>query len=135
MSKVTEPLNGHVEQPTIRSTEVMAKAGRRRFSPAYIEAVLQELDAAPHGEVGKILRREGLYTKQVTRWRRERATGSTAKRGRKPTAGSELRKELARQERELIRLRRKLEQAEIIIEVQKKVAALLNGPDTNEDPT
>lgn len=135
MGTTKEMTNGHVAQQNVRSTEVVAKAGRRKFTKSYIEVVLQELDAAAHGEVGKILRREGLYTKQVARWRRERVTGTTKQRGRKPAAAGDLRKELARQERELVRLRRKLEQAEIIIEVQKKVAALLNGPDTNEELT
>jgi transposase len=128
-----EPINGQVEARSRRSSEVVAKPSRRRFTEAYIDAILKELDAARHGEVGKILRREGLYTKQVARWRAERSTGVQPKRGRKPSASSDVRKELARQEREIARLRRKLEQAEIIIEVQKKVAALLNTMDTTEE--
>lgn len=133
MLKVPEQVNGQGAAGDHRSTEVVAKPNRRRFTQSYIEAVLKELDEAAHGEKGKILRREGLYTKQVARWREERACGMPAKRGRKPTASSDLRKELARQEREIARLRRKLEQAEIIIDVQKKVAALLNAPDTSEE--
>ncbi len=134
MKNTQEQVKGQVEARSRRSTEVVAKPSRRKFSGAYIDAVLKELDGAAHGEIGKILRREGLYTKQVARWRKERSTGVQPKRGRKPAASSDLRKELARQEREIARLRRKLEQAEIIIDVQKKVAALLNAMDTSEDP-
>lgn len=133
MLKVQEHVNGQEAARDHRSTEVVAKPSRRRFTQAYMDAVLKELDQAEHGQKGKILRREGLYTKQVARWREERASGVSAKRGRKPTASSDLRKELARQEREIARLRRKLEQAEIIIDVQKKVAALLNAQDTSEE--
>ena len=109
-----------------RTTEVVATARRRRFSKSYIAAILKELDEAEHGQRGKILRREGLYSKQVSRWREQLQTGVSSERGRPKSSHDELRKQLARQERELVRLRRKLEQAEIIIDVQKKVSALLN---------
>lgn len=133
MKAENEHVNGHVDVVTPRSTEVVAKPGRRRFTVAYIDTILKELDAARHGEIGKILRREGLYAKQVAMWRKQRESGVQPKRGPKPTASSEVRKELARQEREIARLRRKLEQAEIIIEVQKKVATLLSMMDTSDE--
>lgn len=116
--------NGSVE--TVRSsTEIVGKARRRQFSAAYIDRILKELDEAPHGEGGKILRREGLYSKQVATWRKHRAEGVESKRGRKPESGSELKKQNEQQQREIARLQRKLMQAEKIIEVQKKVAELL----------
>lgn len=107
------------------STEIVGKARRRQFSTSYIDQILNELDAASHGERGKILRREGLYAKQVSRWRQQRATGVRNRRGRKPGTGTDQQQGKARLERENARLRRKLMQAEKIIEVQKKVAELL----------
>jgi transposase-like protein len=133
MKHENEHVNGHADTLSPRSTEVIAKPGRRRFTAAYIDAVLKELDAARHGEIGKILRREGLYAKQVAMWRKQRTTGIQPKRGPKPTASTEVRKELARQEREIARLRRKLDQAEMIIDVQKKVATLLSTMDESDE--
>ena len=127
-------INGHVDGLVHRSTEVVAKPGRRRFTTAYMDAILNELDSARHGEIGKILRREGLYAKRVAMWRKQHITGVQPKRGPKPTASSEVRKELARLARENARLLRKLEQAEMIIDVQKKVAALLSVMDPSDEP-
>ena len=81
MKQESEQVNGHIDALTTRSTEVVAKPGRRRFTTAYIDAVLKELDAARHGEIGKILRREGLYAKQVAQWRKQRVIGIAPKRG------------------------------------------------------
>ncbi len=133
MKQETEHVNGHVNALISRSTEVIAKPGRRRFTTAYIDAVLKELDAARHGEIGKILRREGLYAKQVAQWRKQRVTGIEPKRGPKPSASPDVRKELARLTRENARLERKLKQAEIIIDVQKKVAALMATMDQQDE--
>jgi len=109
-----------------RNTEVVARPSRRRFTSAYIDKVLQELDAAPHGQVGKILRREGIYSQTVSNWRQQRAVGvKEIKRGPKETPNNELRQKLAKQERDIHRLERKLYQAEKIIEIQKKVSELL----------
>lgn len=133
MHSEEQNVHGELSGLESRSTEVKVKASRRQFTDAYIDAVLKELDEAPHGEVGKILRREGLYTKQISRWRKQRATGTKAKRGPKSSGNSEVHKELARKEREIARLKRKLEQAELIIDVQKKVSALLSSTDTTEE--
>jgi hypothetical protein len=119
---------------TVRpSTEIVGKARRRQFSTSYIDRILKELDDAPHGEAGKILRREGLYSKQVAKWRKQRASGVDVKRGRKPESGSDLRKHNEQQQREIARLQRKLMQAEKIIEVQKKVAELLGVIQPNDE--
>lgn len=133
MKKESEHVNGERNGVIARSTEVLAKPSRRRFTAAYIDTVLKELDAARHGEIGSILRREGLYAKQVAQWRKQRVTGIAPKRGPKPSASTEVRKELARLTRENERLERKLKQAEIIIDVQKKVAALMATMDQNDE--
>jgi transposase-like protein len=96
--------------------------------------VLAETDAAADvGGIGAILRREGLYSSILTDWRRLRDSGALgaltpAKRGPKRTVLNPLTAELARARRENARLGRRLEHAEAIIEVQKKVAALLGIP-------
>ncbi|GMV53906.1 MAG: hypothetical protein D8M52_09205 [Chlorobi bacterium] len=128
-------MNGLVKEVASNSTEVIVKPQRRRFSEAYIDAILKELDTAAHGEKGKILRREGLFSKQVTSWRKQRESGSKVKRGPRSKSSVDMRKELAAREREIARLRRKLEQAEIIIDVQKKVALLLRSTDQTEEPS
>jgi len=113
-------VNGTMDRVAQRSTEVVPKTGRRTFSAKYIEAILQELDTCKHGELGKILRREGLYSKQVAMWRKQRHSGLELKRGPDTSVSADTKHELARLTRENARLQRKLEQAEIIIDVQKK---------------
>lgn len=112
-------------------TEVVAKAKRRQHSAEYKLRILQELDECQgKGEAGALLRREGLYSSLVSKWREQRARGSLTglsgtRRGPKvdPNAA-----ELARLQRENQRLREQLERAELIIEVQKKVAQLVGTP-------
>jgi len=112
----------------------VVRAKRRRFSAAYKQRILQEVDACQeHGEIGALLRREGLYSSHLSKWRRERAAGqlSDKPRGRKadPQAA-----ELARLRHENERLRKALEKAELIIDVQKKLSQVLGltMPDTSE---
>ncbi len=111
--------------------EVVAKAKRRRFSAEYRLEILRQADAckAP-GELGALLRREGLYSSLLSTWRRQREQGALAalrgrKRGPKPKAADPRVKELEKQN---ARLQRKLKQAEMIIEVQKKVHEILGIP-------
>ena len=117
---------------------VEARASRRRFTAEYKLRILREVDRAKEpGEVGAILRREGLYSSHLVQWRQQRdrlaKAGLTRKRGPKPRREEPRIKKL---EREKARLERKLRTAEIIIEYQKKVAALLgiplNQPDSDE---
>lgn len=114
--------------------EVTAKAKRRRFSAQYKLRILREADAlAETGGVGEMLRREGLYSSLLSTWRRERERGELEglgekKRGRKVNPGRALAQENERLTRELARLEKRLEQAEAIIDVQKKVASLLGIP-------
>jgi transposase-like protein len=112
--------------------EVVVKAQRRQFSAAYKRRILQEADACTqHGEVGALLRREGLYSSHLNTWRHQRARGelqglAPAKRGRKadPQAA-----EHVRLLHETERLKAQLARAELIIEVQKKVSQLLGLPE------
>lgn len=117
--------------PAVPETEVVARPKRRRFSAAYKLRILDEADRCTEpGAIGALLRREGLYSSNLTTWRRQRERGELAgaKPGRKPT--SDEAKERKRLERENQRLKRKLEQAETIIEVQKKLSQLLGLTET-----
>ena len=111
--------------------EVVAKPKRRRFTAEYRLKVLKQADAckAP-GELGALLRREGLYSSLLSTWRRQREQGALValrarKRGPVPKAVDPRVKE---QEKQIARLQRKLKQAEMIIEVQKKVHEILGIP-------
>ncbi len=114
--------------------EVVAKPKRRTFSMDYKLRILQEADsaAAIPGGVGALLRREGLYSSHLVTWRRERQAGileALKPRQRGPRSErNPLREENEKLRRENAQLTEKLRKAEIIIEVQKKVAALLGRP-------
>jgi transposase-like protein len=115
---------------------VVARPRRRRFTAEYKRSILDQADAAQDSRtVGALLRREGLYASHLTTWRRQRKQGeidalTAKKRGPKVVVSP-----LVKQNRELQatndRLTRKLKNAELIIEVQKKVAALLGNPIPN----
>jgi len=113
--------------------EVVARPKRRRFTAAFKQKVLAEADAAKgSGEIGAVLRRHGLYSSHLTHWRQEREAGileglTPQKRGpkRKITAAT---LEYQKLQRENERLTEQLRKAEIVIDVQKKVAALLGRP-------
>ena len=116
-----------------REVEVMAKVTRRRFTAAYKRRILEEADRCTKpGEIGALLRREGLYSSNLTAWRGARARGELAgegekRRGPKPTSPDA--KRVLRLERENRRLRARVERAEALVEVQKKLSALLHQPD------
>ena len=118
--------------------EVVPQAKRRRFNAKYKLRILEEADACSQpGEIGALLRREGLYSSYLTAWRRQREQGqldglSPKKRGRKPSIDEALAKELDALKRENQRLESRLQQAETIIEVQKKLSGLL-GLTLNEN--
>lgn len=122
--------NGKVSEQ-MPNTEVVAKAKRRLFTAEYKLRILRELDGSQgSGETGALLRREGLYSSHLTSWRRQRERGelnglAPQKRGPKPDPQAV---DLARLERENERLRERLRQAELIIDVQKKVAQMLGAP-------
>jgi transposase len=110
--------------------EVIPKAVRRRFSAAYKLRIVEEADqCTEHGQIGAMLRREGLYSSHLTAWRRQREAGvlqamTPKKRGRKANLNAKD-VELAALRRENERLQKQLEQAELIIGAQKKLAEAL----------
>ena len=115
----------------IADPEVPEKARRRRFSAKYKLRILDEADrCSEHGQLGELLRREGLYSSHLTCWRRQRREGSIQgltprKRGRKAQPRNPLTKRVTELERENEILHKRLQQAELIIEVQKKVSQIL----------
>jgi len=119
--------NGQLETE-VPDPEVVPRAKRRQFSAQYKLQILTEADqCSQRGEIGALLRREGLYSSHLTTWRKQRDRGqlqglAPQKRGRKPDPQAA---EVARLQRENAQLRRRLEQAELIIDVQKKVAQML----------
>jgi transposase-like protein len=110
---------------------VDAKPSRRKFDAEYKLRILREVERAKEpGDIGAILRREGLYSSHLVTWRRERdraATSGLASRRRGPKRRGEDPR-IQRLEREKARLERRLRQAEIIIEFQKKLSTLLGIP-------
>jgi hypothetical protein len=119
--------------------EVVAKPRRRIFAADYKQRILAEADAAQFtGTIGALLRREGLYSSHLVMWRRERAAGivealTPQKRGPK-SKRHPLVEENQQLRRRNERLTEQLRRAEIIIDVQKKVAALLGHPIPDPDP-
>jgi transposase-like protein len=113
------------------NSEVAEKATRRRFDAAYKLRILAEAERCGEvGNLGNLLRREGLYSSHLTTWRKQRDRGAlealgTKKRGRKPKRDDALAIEVQRLQRENQRLTERLRQAETIIEVQKKVSEML----------
>ena len=122
-----------VPSPAAAPPELSDRPRRRSLTVQYKLQVLAEIDRAPAGGTGAILRREGLYSSTLSDWRRLRDAGALGastlvKRGPKPAVRNPLTDELARAKRENVRLLRRLEHAETIIAIQKKVAALLSLP-------
>jgi transposase-like protein len=122
-----------------REVEVLAKAERRRFTAEYKRRVLQEADACnKSGELGALLRREGLYSSHLASWRAARSRGELAglaprKRGLKAQPLDPRDKRIAELERELQRALARAERAEALVEVQKKLSQLLGieQPESN----
>ncbi len=130
---VKNELNG--QHKTERETvEVVLTAKRRQFSEAYKKRILAEIDASEKGQTGAILRREGLYSSYLTDWRRQQKEATNASRGR--PSKSKLEKEMSQLSQENEALKTRLAQAEIIIDIQKKVSQLIGltkiGPDENK---
>jgi len=119
--------------------EVLEKPIRRQFSAEYKLQILREADACSElGDIGKLLRREGLYSSHLTTWRRQRERGAlnglkANRRGRKVSKRNALLSEVERLSREKEQLTKQLKQAQLIIEVQKKVSQLLGIPLQRQD--
>ena len=121
------------EAAAVPDPEVSAGPKRRRFSAAYKARVVEEAEGCTEpGETGALLRREGLYSSQLSKWRQQYRVGALQalcddRRGRKATRHP-LEDEVARLRKQNERLAHRLEQAETIIEIQKKVATMLGIP-------
>ncbi len=121
-----------------RDPEVVPKAHRRTFTAAYKLRILREADACPRGEMAALLRREGLYASHVTDWRKAAGAGlEPVRRGPKAKPVDPNAAELKTLRRDYAALQRRLQKAELIIDIQKKVAMLLGiplqKPDFGED--
>ena len=118
-------------------TEVPAKARRRRFTAEYKQKILREAErCGKSGEIGALLRREGLYSSHLTAWRAARERGERAgleakRRGTKPRERDGQAQRVAELEREVTRWKGRAERAEILVDVQEKVSRLL-GIDLDE---
>ena len=140
------PLIGQTEEAGIMpppNPEVPEKKHRRKFTAQYKLRIISEADACKEpGQVGVLLRSEGLYSSNLNTWRRQKEKGllealSPKKRGRKEKEKNPLTQRVARLERENKQLRKKLKQAETIIDVQKKISEILgisqNLPEEEEN--
>ena len=120
-----------------KSPEVLEKPVRRRFDAKYKLRILELADRCTEvGQLGQLLRREGLYSSHLTTWRRQREEGTLAalqpkRRGRKAPSQAPLVQENERLRRENERLTERLRQAETIIDVQKKISEMLGRPPQN----
>lgn len=126
--------NGNASGETkIADPEVSSLPKRRRFSADYKARIVEEAEACTEaGDIGALLRREGLYSSQLSQWRKQYRTGALRalrddKRGRKATKHP-LEDENEKLRRQNARLAHRLEQAETIIDIQKKVATMLGIP-------
>jgi transposase-like protein len=113
--------------PVPPDPEVPARPARRRFTTAYKLEILRKADACTrHGELGALLRKEGLYSSHLITWRQQRATGLTPKkRGRKAVPVDPEKKKLEQENR---RLTMRLKKAEALLDFQKTLSSLLQIP-------
>jgi len=114
--------------------QVVAKPRRRTYTAEYKRRILKEADActAP-GAIGALLRREGLYSSLLVEWRRARGRGELAalapkKRGRKPTPSDPRDRKISELERQLAQMTGRAERAEVLVDAEKNLAALLGRP-------
>ncbi len=118
--------------------EVVARVQRRRFTAEYKRRIVREADrCTTTGAIGALLRREGLYSSYLTTWRAARDRGeleglAPKPRGPKVVPPDPRDKKIAEQDREIGKWRKRAERAEALVEVQKKVAALLGTPFDDE---
>ena len=127
-----DSMTAELRKPDIRAVpdpEVPEKAVRRKFTAAYKLRILKEAEACAHqGQIGALLRREGLYYSNLTLWRRQISQSLIPKkRGPLPQKSDPNVRRITELEKENTKLTHKLKQAELIIDVQKKVAELLKG--------
>jgi transposase-like protein len=130
-----EEMETGVEVPVAApETEVSAKAQRRRFTAEYKRRILKEADRCLRpGEIGVLLRREGLYSSALTTWRAARERGGMAglapkKRGRRAQRVDPLARKIALQEREIAQWKARAQRAEALVEIQKKFSEMVGVP-------
>ena len=132
-------LPGGEPTATAGDTEVVAKPQRRRFTAEYKRRIVREADrCTTPGAIGALLRREGLYSSHLTTWRAARDRGelealAPKKRGPQAAPPDPRDKQLAEQAREIAKWKKRAERAEALVELQKKVAALLGTPFDSEN--
>lgn len=121
-------------EPVVRpNPEVVAKTDRRRFTAAYKRSILEQAERCRgDGEIGALLRREGLYSSHLSNWRRAQRNGTLASttaqsRGPKASADAAAQREIARLQAQNRRLENDLKKAHTIIDVQKKLSDLLSN--------
>ena len=119
-----------VQDVAAGSVEVVGTAQRRSFSDALKRRILDEVDRARPGEIGLILRREGLYSSQLAKWRTWRSGMAQTKKHRQPAG--DLRAENQRLVKENARLKLKLRKAEAMLELPKKAAEILGYDETSD---
>lgn len=123
----------------VPNPEVPEKASRRRYTAEYKRRILMEAEVCKEqGQVGALLRREGLYFSNLTVWRRQARQGTldalaAKKRGPKAHKPDPSVRRIAEQEKEIQKLRAKLKKAELIIDAQKKIAEIFQQPEDQRD--
>jgi hypothetical protein len=123
-------VNGEKVIKSVADPEVIATAKRKRYTASYkldmIRRVDQLKEKGTH-EVGAFLRQEGLYSSNITRWRKQLEAGELGKsrRGRHTKSGEVLRKEIVRLKRKLASMEKRAHQAELLVELQKKISEIL----------
>jgi transposase len=115
------------------STEVRAQSTRRTFTAAYKREVLRRADACKKpGELGALLRKEGLYHSHLSKWREARDGGALSgegrKRGPQPKPADPSAQRVTELERQVVALERRALRAEALVDLQKKVAEILGNP-------
>ena len=137
-SLIELPESGRPPGSTSASTEVSRARTRRSFTLAYKRKIVVLASSLPAGEIGALMRREGLYSSHLTDWRRLiarlDAQAPEPQRGPKPDLARPERLRSEKLERENARLRLRLQHAEAIIDAQKKLCALLGLPSIEELP-
>jgi transposase-like protein len=130
ISSTASALRGSGDKPVVPNPEVPEKASRRNYTAEYKRRILREAaDCKKQGQVGALLRREGLYSSNLTAWRHQVERGtldalSSKKRGPKSRKPDPSVRRITEQEKEIQKLQAKLKKAELIIDAQKKIAEI-----------
>lgn len=138
VSRISEAAAGQGPSAAMRTVEVNDRPIRRKMTAEYKLGILKEADACKEsGDLGALLRREGLYYSSLSLWRKQQQEGSLValgkRQGRKGIDANSLILENKKLRRENDRLKKQLSHAELIIDVQKKVSQMLEIP-PKEDP-